>query len=205
MKTITINLGAGWGATIRAIQNGDELDEANLADIISQDVADRLGWMKTAVDAKPDLSDNNTWTGLTVFDRSAGGYLAAVNVIGELTFGDGGGGADDYRSGLLHREYVLPDSTTSIQPIAETFVVPQITANRVYTLSAPGGNYGRRVRIVRRRTADAFTVTVGGGTTQAIISASAQGWVDLEWSSGASDWRVVGWGGTVTSIDTTVP
>jgi hypothetical protein len=205
MKTITIDTAAAWVTTIRAIQDGEALSEANISDIMADDVADRLGYLKTAVDGKATLSGSNNWTGVNTFTRAGGGYLVAVNVIGELTLGDGAGSTSDYKSGLLHREFVLPDANGSHFPIAETFIVPAITGNRTYTFNSPGANYGRRIRVVRRRTADAYTVTLAGGTTQAVISASAAGWVDLEQSSGASDWRVVGWGGTVTSIDASVP
>jgi hypothetical protein len=205
MKNITIDTAAAWGAAIRAVQDGDTLSEANLSDICQDDVADRLGYLKTTVDGKASLAGTNSWTAPNTFTRAASGYLVAVNVIGEISLGDGGGSTDDYKSGILHREYVLPDANGSHFPIAETFIVPAITGNRTYTFNTPGANYGRRIRVVRRRTADAYTVTLAGGTTQAVISASAAGWVDLEQSNGASDWRVVGWGGTVTSIDTSVP
>jgi hypothetical protein len=54
------------------------------------------------------------------------------------------------------------------------------------------------------RTADAFTATLQdptGPTTLGVISASSAGWIEVE-ANGAA-WKVVGWGGTVTSLSTT--
>lgn len=208
MKNVTINTAAAWAGTFRSYQDGDIFRESNI-DLSAGDLADRFGYLKTAVDAKPDLSDTNTWTGRQTIDLSAGGggspYLTALQVIGEMYFSTNV--SHNANSGLLMREYALADSSTSLYPVAETFIVPQLTGNRVYTFNvAPAGNFGRRIRIVRRRTADAFTATIASGTgTLAIISASNAGWVDIEQSSAGGDWRVVAWGGTVTSIDPTTP
>ncbi len=208
MKNVTINTAAAWAGTFRSYQDGDIFRESNI-DLSAGDLADRLGYLKATVDAKPDLDDANVWTEPQTIDGSVfsgSAYLVAQHVIGEVTFAESPD-VDAYHSGVLHRELVLGDSSSSHYPTDDTFVVPQLTGNRVYTFNTvPVGNAGRRIRIARRRTADAFTVTIASGTgTLAIISASNAGWVDIEQSSAGGDWRVVAWGGTVTSIDTTTP
>ncbi|MBK6515812.1 MAG: hypothetical protein IPG04_17355 [Polyangiaceae bacterium] len=204
MKNVTINTAAAWAGTFRSYQDGDIFRESNI-DLSAGDLADRLGYLKATVDAKPDLDDANVWTEPQTIDGSVwrgsptcgpAGHRRALRVAERRR-----------QQRRPDREHALGDSSSSHYPTDDTFVVPQLTGNRVYTFNTvPVGNAGRRIRIARRRTADAFTVTIASGTgTLAIISASNAGWVDIEQSSAGGDWRVVAWGGTVTSIDTTTP
>lgn len=171
MKNLTISLVAAWVATIRTFQDGDIFRESQI-DLYSGDIADRLGWLKTN---KADLSAANTWTATQTFSPS--GLVAAI-FNKQISFGGGLTGA-----WLEHRVRVLGDANETPTLDAELYIVPQITANRTYTFGSYGGNPQRRIRIIRQRTADAFTVTVSNGTTVAVIAASKPGWVELQYST----------------------
>lgn len=219
MKTITIDTAAAWVTTIRAIQDGEALSEANISDIMADDVADRLGYLKTAVDAKPDLADANTWTNGNEFFTDYGNLV--VSGSGELecqtsaTFAASvafNGETTVYDTLAVAGAFVLDDQTLADanSTIAATGFhkrVPTLTANRTYTLPAAAALVdGHTIRITRMRTADAYSVTVQdptGPTTLGVISASAAGWIEVIKRSG-NVWRVSAWGGTVTSLDTGV-
>ena len=153
---------------------------------------------------------NVTLVGAGILTTSAtgGSTLNGTQTLqGPLIFNDNGTNVGY----IAQQAATLGDSDSTLFNAATdlkytVFRVPTITANRSYTFSAtntPVGGFRKRVRIVRMRTADAFTVTVKRSDTSTIgvISASAQGWIDLEYNG--SNWVVGGWGGTVTSLLTT--
>lgn len=222
MKSYTIDLAAAWAASLQTWQDGDVFRETN-TDIVIDAIADRLGYLKTQSDTFVAVGDDPVvWTGehsfnggtttlgTTVIDElnvSSGGTLTGTWIgVGSMTFGStnnitfvGEGG------GVLGRRSEGSDAATTFTTAADVVSVPQLTANRVYTARSTGPvpPFGARIRVYRARTADAFTVEIQreGGTSLATISASAQGWVDLFFTT---KWIVVGFGGTVTAVNTDV-
>ncbi len=200
MKNLTISLVASWLGTIRTFQDGDIFRESNI-DLHSGDVADRLGYLKTALDGKVALAGNNTYTGDQIFSPAT---LTPTLFNEGIQFRDDGSGAA-VRAGIYVREGVLPDTNGTVISSADTFRVPAITANRTYDMGAASGR--RRIRVVRYRTADAFTVTVRDNLTHAVVGvipASQQGFLEMEFDATATpNWRPVGWSSNVTSLATT--
>lgn len=83
--------------------------------------------------------------------------------------------------------------------------VPQITANRIYTLPAPQFLHQRR-RFSRIRTGDAFSATLrrNDATIMGFVAALGQGWVEVyAFGTGLNDWVVSAWGGVI-SVNTTI-
>ena len=220
MKTTTIDTAAAWAGTIATIQDGDPASEANM-DLVSDSIGDRLGYLKTKADGAAYLAAaTQTFTGAAVWDAAN-----AVTIDPDGTYGlELSSGADALFNGnvevagtaafqgalsvtttgtFLRDVQTLADANSSISATYESRV-PQITANRSYTLPGGGSSTlavisasaagwvelvrgdGWHLRVVRTRTADAFTVTILGTV-----------------GSGGAQWRVSAWGGTVTSLDTT--
>lgn len=223
MKNLTISLLAAWGASIRSFVDGDLFRESTL-DLLWGDLADRLGYLKTAVDGKPSLASNNTWTGDNTFDTGTGPYSnfivtgdngATFNtpLVCNSSFNSANNASmqgETGFSGYTHIDGTLALSSENLGDananVGQVVIhrVPQLTANRAYTLPALGAGYHDKDIhvIVRMRTADAFTVTVQDATptTLGVISASAAGWIAVQYNSG---WKVIAWGGTVTGLSTT--
>src|SRR5690349_7675586 len=65
MKTLAIAF-ASWIATVRTFQDGDVYRESSI-DLQIADVCDRLGYLKTTLDGKGGLADNNEWNGQNEF------------------------------------------------------------------------------------------------------------------------------------------
>lgn len=220
MKTTTIDTAAAWAGTIATIQDGDPASEANM-DLVSDSIGDRLGYLKTKADGAAYLAAAaQTFTGSAVWDAAN-----VITIDPDGTYGlELSSGADALFSGnveavgtvalqgavsitstgtLLRDIQTLADASAAMSGTYE-HRVPQLTANRSYTLPGGGGSTlavisasaagwvelvrgdGWHLRVVRSRTADAFTVTILGTV-----------------GSGAAQWRVSAWGGTVTSLDTT--
>ncbi len=101
---------------------------------------------------------------------------------------------------------LLADSDVAIDVDTYEARVPQVTGTRIYTLPTPW-IAGQRIKISRLRTADAFTVTLrtAGGIVLGTISSSASGWIEgYAKTTGAESWVTSSFGGTVTSLLTTV-
>lgn len=214
MKTATIDTAALWAGTISTWQDGDIFRETN-TDTVTDSIADRLGYLKTKADAAGYIAAANTWTGENTFttvasvtDFVVGGdgdmtVAAAATFNSTATFNSEVSAANVLLTGVVGPSYeTLADSAASLSNVL-VHRVPTLTANRVYTL--PAGSDYQLALIVRNRTADAFTATLQTSTptTLGVISASSAGWILVQ-KKPASVWVVVAWGGTVTSLDTTV-
>ncbi len=204
MKDVAIDTGAAWVATYKTWQDGDVFRESN-TDVIWDALGDRLGYLKTQVDLRATLAGTNTWTAANTFqsDVTVEGDLNTTSAIN----GAGGTFTDIMNfSAISLAPTTLTDVDTTISGTFYEFRVPAITGNRIYTLPSTTGLVdGHRIQIVRMRTADAFTVTLKdptGPTTLGIISASLQGFIEA--TKKGSSWVVSQWGGTVTSLLTTV-
>lgn len=194
MKNYTINTAAAWVATLSTWQDGDVFRETN-TDTVTVSIGNHLGYLKTAVDGKPDLTSNNTWVGNQEFDGdvTCGGDFTAgtvdcsgVSCSGAVSFS---GTAD---AGVERRILMGSDAAATIIAGYDQIRIPILTANRVYTLSesAPVPRTGAKLEIIRNANSDAFTLTVhrAGGTTIGIFPASAANHMTVTWSG--SKWLV---------------
>lgn len=208
MKTIVIDLGAAWDINLKTWQNGDKFREPQ-TDEVSEDIGNKFGFLKTYADGKASLDGaSNVWQGTQVIQPLSGGTLVGLTLYREMHFVDSGTSpAEATRAGLHYRETVLTDANVTLNPDADVFIVPQITANRTYKFAGYGGNDGRRIRVVRPRTADAFTVTIqdGGSVTACVFPSSAAAWVDLEYRALKSpSWLPRGFSDNLTSMSVVV-
>lgn len=214
-KTLTIDTAAAWAASITAPQDGDVNSEAGLWDAVMDSIGDRLGYLKATVDNSLRLSgplqavsgtvefENSVSFGSDVFlngtveIQNLGGSFTVdcdASFNGQLSFGTTAGAGPRYRT-------VSISATSTISDGYDFVNVGAIAAN--ITLTIPTGEDGQKIRISRKRTGDAFTVTLNrpDAHTMGVISASSAGW--LEVCRQGSEWLLVGWGGTVTSLTTT--
>jgi hypothetical protein len=228
MKTLTINTAAGWGAGVRSFLDGDIFRESNI-DLSAGDIADRLGYLKAQSDASGKLAADQTWAGSNEFDTGTGGGAKTISVTGDGDFVlENGGGlqvasgsdggqwtasafttnadCDAQFNGILEAAGRLIAASVSLSDASAALTgvlihrVPQLTANRTYTL--PSGAAGQLALLKRTRTADAFTAALNdGGGAIGTISASSAGWI-LAMCTAGTTWVVVAWGGTVTGIST---
>lgn len=219
MKSYTIDTAAAWSGTITTWQDGDVFRETN-TDAVADSIADRLGYLKTKADGAAYIAASQTFSGLTTWAGASAGVVisgdfglttSSLDVGSAATFADtvafNAGpitfaSAPSFNGGLGADYSTLADADSTIgTPTRFEYRVPQLTASRNYGLdsttntlavisaSAQGwvelvhSTTKQRVRIVRMRTADAFTVTIKGT---------------------AGTWRVAAWGGSVTSLDTSV-
>ena len=178
----------------------DDGDTRNAASVRvgMQDLANRTKYLNDnkALSASPTFTGTATFSGQ--INATGGISLTSVET-------QGSGGYVGFNT------QTLTDSDTTLLADLSPFEyrVPTISANRTYTFPATtlGASTSRkRVRIVRTRTADAFTVTVNrnDGTTIGIISASSAGWIEFNCPPSSNSWVVAAWGGTVTSLHTDV-
>lgn len=221
MKNITINLAATWSTTIKQWEDGDVFREAGGFDLVYPTIADRLGWLKTAVDAKPDTSDDLEFTGEVEFTGDslrlapAGNFVldpgdGQTNISGEVTISGtvncdsvSASGVVVAQRGYSEVTHLLADANESVSSNDyQVFRVPAITGNRDYTLADPTET-GVEVRFTKATTAG-FTATIkrNNGTTLAILAAGAQAAVTLR--SIGSKWLVEHWTANVSSINADV-
>ncbi len=228
LKTIALNLAASEPTGVRSWQDGDIFRESN-CDLPTTDIVDALGWLKTTLSFKVapaddvDFSGTINFTGAVVFDETTGlipvefntGIL--INALGlEVTSGgitcSAGnislqGGELTYSStvssGTVHRVTTGTDAALTITAAADEYRCPQLTANRVWTVdNTPAPTTGRRLRVSRPRTADAFTLTIQreDTTTLCVFASMASGYVDLIYFGG--QWVVSGHhGGSSVNTD----
>lgn len=209
MKNLTINLAAAWDTFISTFQDGDVFRESQI-DISMGTIANRLGWLKTALEAKPDLADNNNWTGVNTFVPSSGNL--SLILYREVAFiATGVSPTEAARSGLMRRTRTLPDASGTEAPDADTLVVPVLTTNnKTYTIGNHTGNDGRTIRVFRPGPNNTFSATLrdSAGTTICVFPADASdamAWVDIEFSALKSPmWLPRGHGGKTTSLSNTI-
>lgn len=217
MKTILGNLLAPWANSFRSFIDGDTFRESNI-DLMIADVADRIAYLKTAVDARALLTGNNEFngdqvfmTGNVLFPSSLTSLEIQVDVNGNdvdanfghmtlsgLEFGVG-------HDGPRNRRFILPDATHTVSDVNhDHYRVPVLSAGVVYTFTDHADYAGRRIRI-SRVTNENFSVRLrrsGTPATNLVTSAAGEKfWIDMEADVGGV-WRVVGWYGTGIVVDT---
>lgn len=217
MKNVTINTAASWSGSFRSFQDGDIFRESNV-DLNAGDLADRLGYLKAQADNAVLLTGSQTITGNKTFNgtNTFGGPISSSNAITATNTVTLSGALN--QSGVttltgqlnVHENLSSPhdsmsDANESFDNVHLLYRAPQITANRFYTLQTGASVVGRLTFFTRSRTADAFTCTIqDAGGTVGVIDASAAGWLLLQCvDSSTTGWRVVAWGGTVSSLRTT--
>ena len=203
MKTITINTAAVWSGGVSSWQDGDIFRES-FTDTWTTSIADRIGYLKAQSDVTVKLTGSQTvagdktLSGITTFD----GQVVANNFV---TFHDTLQFDANADAGIRYRFANGTDAAQNLTTAYDAYRVPGIGANRVWTvMNTPTPPTGRRLRVTRSRTADAFSLTLQreDTTTLAVFAASQQGWVELVYTSGG--WKVEAWGGTVSSVNTDV-
>ncbi len=214
MKNVSINLAAAWDTFIRSFQDGNIFRESNI-DLATGDIADRLGYLKNKADLAGYLAGTNVWTAANEFQSTVtvtGGndvdltdavlQAGNSNFAGEAEFDD----VVHMQGGVAFNLTTLADANATLAASTYEHRVPTLTANRVYTLPATTGlNDGHKILMARLRTADAFTATLQdptGPTTLGIVSASTAGYIVA--TKKGSSWVVSQWGGTLTSLLTSV-
>jgi hypothetical protein len=77
--------------------------------------------------------------------------------------------------GIAHREYMLPDSGPTTVTVADgdVFVVPNISADRTYSIGTAGAIDGQWVKFVANNAGGGFKATVVYGATSTQMSAQA--------------------------------
>ena len=219
MKSVTIPTGVAtaWSGTFRSFVDGDIFRESNI-DLNAGDIAERLAYLKDRADIAVTTTGTQTITGIKTFNTDAGPLTitgvddfacAATATFGAAVAFNAEVAANDNllaAAAFGISTETLADAAAALSAAAVVHRVPTLTANRVYTLPATVTAEGQLMFIVRNRTADAFTVTLqtSGATTIGVISASSAGWILVRGTTSGNTWRLVAWGGTVTSLDTTV-
>lgn len=222
MKNLTIDTAAAWAGTLTTIQDGDAASEATMDQVVDT-IGDRLGALKTAADGKLSLASNTdqTLSGTGDIILSSGKEIIAgsssiltlssnglsigqsgrldINALGQLRIQSSGEFVLLQGSRFVLQSQILADADVGITsyPVSR---IPALTSNRTYSL--PLGNNGDVLRVVRTVTTNhSVTITGGASGTVAVIPANSQGWVEfINAGNGFADWRVLQWGGTVTSI-----
>lgn len=224
MKSLLISTAASWGTSIRTWVDGNILRESN-CDLIAGDIADRLGYLKNALDAKVNLAGSNTLTGLTTWAAGAapgivvnGDQGITTNTLDVSALATFTSDVQVTTAGTLTIDGPVTVSTfgqlrlgvTTLNDAAQTipsggyhFRVPQITANRVYTLPASTGG-GRTIKLERLRTADSFTATLqtSGAVVMGVVPVSANGFIEVV--DGPTGWVVSSFSNTISSVSQTV-
>lgn len=213
-KSLTIDTAAVWAGTLTVPADGDTWQETQ-TDIYWGTIGARLGYLKAGLDGVVTLGGFNTWTSGNTFtsvvqfddDVLLYGSTEAL-ALSCSSFAVGSGGTFNSETPLTFagtasvafRGYSV-NTTVNLSAEYDTCSVGTIAGNIVLTL--PAGFAGKRYRITRNRTADAFTVTVNNPSAVAMgtISANAAGW--LEFERIGANWILIGYGGTVTSLSTT--
>lgn len=212
MKTITIDTGAAWDTTISTWDDGDVFRETNI-DIVSTDIADRLGYLKATLDTKPDVSDDLEFTGEVEF--SGAQFVVSA---GDITMGATGNftlqGTVDCdvinatsfvaaQGGVAQNVLLLSDAAQNIDCNQNQILrVPVLTANRIYTFNEPPE---ASIEItVTKAQSSAFTATFrrADSTVLAIIDASVPGWIRFH--ANGTKILVSAWSAGVSSINTDV-
>lgn len=218
MKTTAIDTAAVWGANLSTWQNGDTFNEAN-ADTVVDTIGDRLGYLKTALDAKAGTGTANTFTEAQEIDDALtvngdAFFLGAVETGAIVTSGSvtvNGALEFDASSsdGVVTRYMTGSDAAATITAAYDEVRVPTLTANRIWTVEDdPAPRDGARIRFYRASNLDAYTLTirretaVSGVTTLGVLNASAVTWLEICFQSGR--WVVSGWSNDVSSIASTV-
>jgi hypothetical protein len=213
-KSLTIDTAAVWAGTITVPTDGDTFQET-VTDTYFDSIGDRLGYLKTQVDGAVSLGGTNTWTGGQTFSGTAtfnddvalnGTTEANSFTCSSLFVGSAGTFQSESPltfsgTGALGFRGYSANTTANLSAEYDTCSVGTIAGN--ITLTLPAGFAGKRYRVNRNRTTDAFTVTVNNPSAVAMgtISANAAGW--LEFERIGANWILIGYGGTVASLSTT--
>ncbi len=197
MKTTAI-ADVAWAPTIRTYQDGDFFEESN-TDLVADDIADRLGYLKARDLESAKLAGNNAFTG----DNTHAGtetFSAPINLnfttnLNDELIVDPVSGALDVQGVIsitgtlfLDNSETLADANASVTAIIAS--VPTLTADRTYTL--PAAVDGRLCFFRRPRTADAFRANLirpSDSASMGQIAASNRGWLLCAVIGG--DWKVV--------------
>lgn len=171
-KSLTIDTAASWAATITVPTDADVFQET-VTDTYFDSIGDRLGYLKAAADAAPSLSGTNTWTGANTFNSTLGFGASSV--------------------GILYTSATAADATETLTAGVHTYIIPAITAARVYTLPAVGVSNGQRITVVRS-TDSAFTATI----SNAQVPSAQIGWVTFERIAGS--WVAIMWSDNIVFI-----
>lgn len=225
MKTIAIDdTGATWDPVLMTWTDGEIFRETR-TDLVSENIAEHLGYLKEQEVASAKLTGSNNFTGDNVFDTGTGPSkifrvtgdwgaefvtpvtASSATFSGQVSFADravvsGGGGVLEILGLLEFFSATLADANATIASLVAR--VPQTTANRVYTL--PTGSAGQVCFVVRARASDAHTITIqdpSGSVVQGVMPVSAASWMVL-CCNAATSWRPLLWAANVTSILATV-
>lgn len=200
MKSLAINLLASWSAAIQSFVDGDVFRES-LIDLMSGSIADRLGYLKTAVDGKASLAGSNAFTGDNEFNTDVSSW--EVSGSGDALFTCGlldancnvrarsdatVDGALTLLTTLVLNSHVLPDASGTVPATYVCYCVPTLTANRAY--GTPAASPDGKLLIFTRPGTEAFTAgltgmgTVPSGQAGFIVAVVRGGaWVPVLWSS----------------------
>jgi len=217
-KTITIDTGAAWSTGVTVPQDGDIFRESNISDIWLKSFADRIGYLKTAVDDletdKAELADANTWLDAQTIRPSGGGGQIALKLWRALLFVESSEDVNEaLLAGVRSRIKRFTDASVTYTLDAEIGILPAtLTGNRTLTLNSPqGGVRGRTLRLVRGGGASAHTFTIFDNIASANLavfpaSAAANEWLDLVYddNSASGGWVVTGRSPNLTGVSTNV-
>lgn len=205
MKSILGNALAAWANTILSYNDGDVLRESTL-DTVIQSTADRLAFLKAAVDGRAKLTGDNSFAGNQVWVSGSAIFGVPVEftqgidatgqplIVGDisadsLTFSTGQGGAKK-------RPFILPDADHTLASVNhDRYRIPALTAARVYTLTNSAVYNGRVVRFTRPGN-EAFAVRIressaAPGVYIGTLASGNKGWHDFLCDGGV--WKSDGW------------
>lgn len=225
MKNKNLSGTPAWVTSIRTFVNGDPFIETNI-DNLAGDIADRLQYLKNAIDACAKLAGPNalagfwTWApgavsgidvqgdlGVTTTDLNVSGFMtvanqanftsaAAIDLACPVTYDTG--------ATALAVALTLADAAVNIPATGTAFRVPILTATRIYSLPASAGT-GREISIEKMHS-DAFkaTIKLGGATIAELNGAGTNGPGCVKLRDSASGWTVTSFSGDVGSMAATV-
>lgn len=222
MKTLPIDdTGATWNPVLVTWTDGEIFRETR-TDVVSEDISEHLGYLKEQEALSAKLAGDQVFTGNNEFVTSAGNGFeisgdqnvilsGAVGLVGTFATFTGALNSSDTAIGMnaarltttgklcLASIETMSDAAGTISAIVSN--IPTLTANRIYSLQAGGGDNGR-IAIVRRSGTAAFTATLNDdlGNTMGIIPASQAGWIVCIFRTTDARWVPILWSGNVTSI-----
>lgn len=184
-----------WWDSFLEPKDGETWNFATVFTAVVNKLADNAKHLKLN---KAGLTDENTFTGSQSFDNvianTAGIGQATVTRLFLAIAND---------AGIRYNRSTLADADTTVGPNHQSYRIPEITADRLYTLTV-GQFSGQRVRFSRPRSADAFAVTIveDGAGSLAVMNSSDNAWIEFEWNG--THWTTSAWGGAVATFTQTV-
>lgn len=216
MKDLALNLLANWANTLRSWVDGDVFRESNI-DLYTGSIGDRLGWLKTAVEARVKLAGNNNIQGTQVFSTGSVTFAVPVTGVSGLTIN---GGATSLlgttvtsltipngRGGIKNRILTLADANTTLVEVNhDQYRIPENVDARIYTFTDNADYDGRTVTIVRPRATDNFSVRIkrsgDAGNNLFQLPANTAGWCMITCDAGV--WKIGPWSHSASGIDPNV-